>query len=186
MSLHSFFSTYLLPSILSIIPSFLLVFKIGSVLMVYLLIGSHLTSHSALRPSQSLIPSLHFILFPVVYPKIPYLAHFFHSLYHSSWLGDLKKFHQISKIGEVGEEMIRQLLFTKFISRILSVYLNHFCKSFGYSCSVLFCASDGIFPAVFLVFVSKKFGKSVCWIILIKCTTSCRSRVVAVQCTRLY
>ena len=41
-SLHSFFSTYLLPSILSIIPSFLLVFKIGLVLMAYLLIGSHL------------------------------------------------------------------------------------------------------------------------------------------------
>ena len=33
-SLHSFFSTYLLPLILSIIPSFLHVFKIGSVLMV--------------------------------------------------------------------------------------------------------------------------------------------------------
>ena len=48
-SLHSFFSTYLLPLILSIIPSFLLVFKIGSVLMVCLLIGSHLISHFALR-----------------------------------------------------------------------------------------------------------------------------------------
>ena len=33
-SFHSFFSTYLLPLILSIIPSFLHVFKIGSVLMV--------------------------------------------------------------------------------------------------------------------------------------------------------
>ena len=92
-SLHSFFSTYLLPLILSIIPSFLLVFKIGSVLMVCLLIGSHLISHSALRLSQSMIPSLHFLLFPVVYPKVPYLAHSF-SL--SSWLGDLKKFPQIS------------------------------------------------------------------------------------------
>ena len=40
-SLHSFFSTYLLSSILSIIPPFLLVFKIGSVLMVFLLIGSY-------------------------------------------------------------------------------------------------------------------------------------------------
>ena len=76
-SLHSFFSTYLLPLILSIIPSFLLVFKIGSVLMVCLLIGSHLISHFALRLSQSMIPSLHFLLFPVVYPKVPYLAHFF-------------------------------------------------------------------------------------------------------------
>ena len=76
-SLHSFFSTYLLPLILSIIPSFLLVFKIGSVLMVCLLIGSHLISHFALRLSQSMIPSLHFLLFPVVYPKVPYLAHSF-------------------------------------------------------------------------------------------------------------
>ena len=71
-SLHSLFSTYLLPSILWIIPSFLLVFKIGSVLMVCLLIGSHLIFHFALRQSQSMIPSLHSLLFPVVYPKVPY------------------------------------------------------------------------------------------------------------------
>ena len=58
-SLHSFFSTYPLPLILLIIPSFLLVFKIGSVLMVCLLIGSHLIFHFALRQSQSMIPSLH-------------------------------------------------------------------------------------------------------------------------------
>ena len=45
-SRHSFFLTYLLPLILSIIPSFLLVFKIGSVLMVCLLIGSHLSLRS--------------------------------------------------------------------------------------------------------------------------------------------
>ena len=78
-SLHSFFSTYLLPLILSIIRSILLilVFKIGSVLMVSLLIGSHLISHFALRLSQSMIPSLHSLLFPVVYPKVPYLAHSF-------------------------------------------------------------------------------------------------------------
>ena len=76
-SLHSFFSRYLLPLILSIIPSFLLVFKIGSVLMVCLLIGSHLISHFALRLSQSMIPSLHSLLFPVVYPKVPYLAQSF-------------------------------------------------------------------------------------------------------------
>ena len=76
-SLHSFFSTYLLPLILSIIPSFLLVFKIGSVLMVCLLIGSHLISHFALKQSQSMIPSPHSLLFPVVYPKVPYLANSF-------------------------------------------------------------------------------------------------------------
>ena len=50
-------------------------FKIGSVLMVFLLIGSHLISHLALRQSQSMIPSLHSLLFPVAYPKVPYLAH---------------------------------------------------------------------------------------------------------------
>ena len=72
-SLHSFFST----SILSIIPSFLLVFNIGSVLMVCLLIGSHLISHFTLRQSQSMIPSLHSLPFPVVNPKVPYLAHSF-------------------------------------------------------------------------------------------------------------
>ena len=71
-SLHSFFSTYLLLLILSIIPSFLLVFKIGSIL-----IGSHLIFHFALRQSQSMIPSLHSLLFPVVYPKVSYLAHSF-------------------------------------------------------------------------------------------------------------
>ena len=76
-SLHLFFSTNLLPSILSIIPSFLLVFKIGLVLMVSLLIGSHLISHFALRQSQSMIPSLLSLLFPLVYPKVLYLAHFF-------------------------------------------------------------------------------------------------------------
>ena len=50
---------------------------VGSVLMVCLLIGSHLISHFALRLSQSMIPSLHSLLFPVVYPKVPYLAHSF-------------------------------------------------------------------------------------------------------------
>ena len=45
--------------------------------MVCLLIGSHLISHFALRQSQSMIPSLHSLLFPVVYPKVPYLAHSF-------------------------------------------------------------------------------------------------------------
>ena len=76
-SLHSFFLTYLLLLTLSIIPSFSLVFKIGLVLMVFLLLGSHPISHLALRQSQSMIPSLHSLLFPVVYPKVPYLAHYF-------------------------------------------------------------------------------------------------------------
>ena len=51
--------------------------QIGSILMVFLLIGSHLISHLALRQSRSMIPSLHSLLFPVVYPKVPYLAHSF-------------------------------------------------------------------------------------------------------------
>ena len=42
----------------------------------FLWIGSHLISHLALRQSLSMIPSLHSLLFPVVYPKVPYLAHF--------------------------------------------------------------------------------------------------------------
>ena len=37
----------------------------------------YLISHLALRQSQSKIPSLHSLLFPVVYPKVPYLAHSF-------------------------------------------------------------------------------------------------------------
>ena len=45
--------------------------------MVFLLIGSHLISHLALRQSQSTIPSLHSLLFPVVYPKVLYLAYSF-------------------------------------------------------------------------------------------------------------
>ena len=41
--------------ILSIFPSFELVFKIGSALVVFLLIGSHLISLLALKQSQSMI-----------------------------------------------------------------------------------------------------------------------------------
>ena len=49
----------------------------GLNLMVFCLIGSHLISRLALRQSQSMIPSLHSLLFPVVYPKVPDLAHSF-------------------------------------------------------------------------------------------------------------
>ena len=97
-SLHSFFLTYLLLSTLSIIPSFSLVFKIGLVLMVFLLLGSHPISHLALRQSQSMIPSLHSLLFPVVYPKVPYLAHSFLLsilLLFARWS---QKFPQISSV----------------------------------------------------------------------------------------
>ena len=53
--------------------------------------------HFALRQSQSMIPSLHSLLFPVVYPKVPYLAHSF-SLSIQLLLArcSQKKFPQIS------------------------------------------------------------------------------------------
>ena len=60
--------------------------------MVCLLIGSHLISHFALRLSQSMIPSPHSLLFRVVYPKVPYLAHSFSLSIQLLWFGDLKKF----------------------------------------------------------------------------------------------
>ena len=98
-SLHSFFSTYLLPLILSIIPSFLLVFKIGSVLMVCLLIGSHLIS-SHRSQAVSINDSYLCILYSFLWrtPRFRTWPTPFHSLYNSSWLGDLKKFPQISLV----------------------------------------------------------------------------------------
>ena len=50
-SLLLFFLIYLLPSILSIIPSFFIVFNIGLVFMVLLLTGSHLISPHVLKQS---------------------------------------------------------------------------------------------------------------------------------------
>ena len=91
----AFFLTYLQPLILSIIPSFSLVFTIGSVLMAFHLIGPHLISHLVLRQSQSMIPSLHSLLFPVVYPRFRSSPTAFYSRYYSSWFDDLKKFPKI-------------------------------------------------------------------------------------------
>ena len=76
-SLLLFFLIYLLPLILSIIPSFFIVFNIGLVFMVLLLIGFHLISPHVLRQSPSKI-LLHLSqIFLVVYLKVPSLAHFF-------------------------------------------------------------------------------------------------------------
>ena len=79
-SLLLFFLIYLLPSILSIIPSFFIVFNIGLVFMVLLLLlltGSHLISPHVLKQSPSKIPLHLSQIFLVVYLKVPSLAHFF-------------------------------------------------------------------------------------------------------------
>ena len=49
--------------------------------MVFLLSGSHLISHFALRQSQSMIPSLHSLLFPVVYTQGSVLGPLLFTLY---------------------------------------------------------------------------------------------------------
>ena len=72
-----FFLIYLLPSILLIIPSFLIVFNIGLVFMVLLLTGFHLISPHVLKQSPSKIPLHLSQIFLVVYLKVPSLAHFF-------------------------------------------------------------------------------------------------------------
>ena len=76
-SLLLFFLIYLLPSILSIIPSFFIVFNIGLVFMVLLLTGFHLISPHVLKQSPSKIPPHRSQIFLVVYLKVPSLAHFF-------------------------------------------------------------------------------------------------------------
>ena len=76
-SLLLFFLIYLLPSILSIIPSFFIVFNIALVCMVLLLTGFHLISPHVLRQSPSKIPLHLSQIFLVVYLKVPSLAHFF-------------------------------------------------------------------------------------------------------------
>ena len=76
-SLLLFFLIYLLPSILSIIPFFFIVFNIGLVFMVLLLTGFHLSSPHVLRQSPSKIPLYFSQIFLVVYLKVPSLAHFF-------------------------------------------------------------------------------------------------------------
>ena len=76
-SLLLFFLIYLLPSILSIIPSFFIVFNIGLVFMVLLLTGFHLSSPHVLKQSPSKIPLHLSQIFLVVYLKVPSLAHFF-------------------------------------------------------------------------------------------------------------
>ena len=76
-SLLLFFLTYLLPLILSIIPSFFIVFKIGLVSMVLLMNGFHLILPHVLRQSPSKIPLHLSQIYLVVYLKVLALAHFF-------------------------------------------------------------------------------------------------------------
>ena len=64
-------------SILSIIPSFFIVFNIGLVFMVLLLTGFHLILPHVFRQSPSKIPLHLSQIFLVVYLKVPSLAHFF-------------------------------------------------------------------------------------------------------------
>ena len=87
-SLLLFFLIYLLPSILSIIPSFFIVFNIGLVFMVLLLTGFHLISPHVLKQSPSKIPLHLSQIFLVVYLKVPSLAHFF-SLFYTTPLGSV-------------------------------------------------------------------------------------------------
>ena len=89
--LHSFVSTYLLPLILLIIPSShsssKLVRSWWFFSWLVLLVSLILLSGS---PNQWFHLCILYLLFPAVYPKVPYLAHFFHSQYNS-WFRDLKK-----------------------------------------------------------------------------------------------
>ena len=96
-SLLFFFLIYLLPSILSIIPSFI-VFNIGLVFMVLLLTGSHLISPHVLKQSPSKIPLHLSQIFLVVYLDQGSVLNWpttFHSLYNSSWLCHLKELNQV-------------------------------------------------------------------------------------------
>ena len=81
-SLLLFFSIYLLPLILSIIPSFFIVFESGSVFMALLLTGFHLISPHFLR--RNLCSKFNFIFFQiflVVYLKVPSLLRYFTHFY---------------------------------------------------------------------------------------------------------
>ena len=80
-SLLLFFLIYLLPSILSIIPSFFIVFNIGLVFMVLLLTGSHLISPHVLKQSPFKIPLHLSQIFLVVYLKVPSLGPLLFTLY---------------------------------------------------------------------------------------------------------
>ena len=76
-SLLLFFLIYLLPSIVSIILSFFIVFNIGLVFEVLLLTGFHLILPYVLKLSSFKIPLHLSQIFLVVYLKVPSLAHFF-------------------------------------------------------------------------------------------------------------
>ena len=95
-SLLLFFLTYLLPLILSIIPSFFIVFKICLVFMELLLTSFHLILPHVLRQSLSKIPLHLSQIYLVVCLMIPSLAYFFSLFIQSPWichLQELTKYH---------------------------------------------------------------------------------------------
>ena len=166
-SLHSFFSTYLLPLILSIIPSFSLVFKIGSVLMVCLLIGSHLISHFALRLSQSMIPSLHFLLFPVVYPKVPYLAHSFSlsiQLLSARWSQQIPSNIICTLMTTSCTSLPLQQLLLYLLKQSLLPAFNLTCLLTH--CVLLFSLLTGSFILLKLLFLKSTMTSSLRWIVV--------------------
>ena len=94
-SLLLFFLIYLLPSILSIIPFFFIVFENSSVFTALLLAGVHLILPHVIRQSPYKNP-LHLPqIFLLVYLKVPSLTYFFTLFIQPLWLCHLQELNQI-------------------------------------------------------------------------------------------
>ena len=122
-----FFLIYLLPSILSIIPSFFIVFNIGLVFMVLLLTGSHLISPHVLKQSPSKIPLHLSRIFLVVYLKVPSLAHFF-SLFIQLLLALSS---QRTQLNTTSIRVSLKIFFLKYACLTPSVCANHIKNTLG-------------------------------------------------------
>ena len=97
----AFFLTYLQPLILWIILYFSIIrlhnwFGLDDLSLDWF--SFYLLSRSQIVSIKSLISSLHFLLFPGVYLKVPSLAHCFYSRYYSSWFDDLKRFPNTHRV----------------------------------------------------------------------------------------